>query len=398
VGIHKVSGIAALVGVLLLPGYPGAPASAASSTAAATGMPAQAAAAASIDWGAPVFTDNFSGTALGKSWNVYDSPTGKNPRTRDSVRVRGGYLQLIGHHEKPYGDVSGGISDNTDRLYGRWEVRFRADAGAGYEPVVLLWPKDDKWPVNGEIDMAEIWDPQRHGAGEFLHLGKDVKHFIGQRIPATVNFTRWHTIAVDWLPDHVTFWLDGKAQWTVKRGVGKGNYVPSTPFHLALQNDAGCASGGCKPDKHTPKEVIMDVDWIKVYAAPRLAAVTATAYSPNGGYLATSDARGHVYVWSLPGFRLARTITDPKSKGVNGLAFTSQSHYLAAADGNGHVYVWTLANGKLNATVTDPGSKGVRGISYSPDGKAMSSADANGHAYIWAEPNYTLTATLIMPR
>ena len=294
-GNHKVSGVIALVGVFLLLSYSGAPASVASSSsasgaAAATGAPARAASAASINWGAPVFTDNFSGTILGKSWSVYDSPTGKNPRTRDSVRVKGGYLQLIGHHEKPYGDVSGGISDNADRLYGRWEVRFRADAEPADEPVVLLWPKNNQWPVNGEIDMAEIRNAQRHGAGEFLHLGKDVKHFIGLEIPATVNFTKWHTIAVDWLPDHVTFWLDGKAQWTVKRGAGKANYVPSTPFHLALQNDAGCANR-CKPDKHTPKQVIMDVDWVKVYAAPKLAAVTATAYSPNGGYMATSDAR-----------------------------------------------------------------------------------------------------------
>ncbi|MGD0700430.1 MAG: family 16 glycosylhydrolase [Trebonia sp.] len=391
-----------LAAAIAVAGYSGAKASAGGDDAgtggqAATGTIASTtAAAAAIKWGAPVFVDNFNGTTLGKSWSVYNSPTANPRRTPDSVRVRGGYLQLTGHYEKRYGYVGGGISDDTDRLYGRWEVRFRADAGVGYDPIVLLWPKG-KWPDDGEIDLAEVPYPQRNEAGEYLHLGKE-NRFIGKLIPKPVNFTKWHTIAVDWLPDHITFWLDGKALWTVKRATGDANYVPSTPFHLALQNDEGC-DGGCKPGKGTPAQVIMDVDWVKVYAVPHSApaAVTATAYSPNGGYLATADGKGHVYVRSLPGFKLEKTLTDPGSKGVNGLAFTSQSHYVAAADGNGHVYIWTVATGKLNGTVTDPGSKGVRGVSYSPDGKSMSTADANGHIYIWSGPNYTLSATLTNP-
>jgi DNA-binding beta-propeller fold protein YncE len=263
-------------------------------------------------------------------------------------------------------------------------------------PVVLLWPKG-KWPDDGEIDLAEVLNAQRRGAGEFAHFGIDDR-FIGKRIPATVDFTKWHTIAVDWLPDHMTFWLDGKALWTIKRAAGNANYVPSTPFHLALQNDEGC-DGQCQPNKTTPANVIMDVDWVKVYAMPRSAprAVTATAYSPNGGYLATADGAGHIYVRALPGDKLKETLTDPGSKGINALAFTSQSHYVAAADGNGHIYIWTVANGQLNATVTDPGSMGVRGVAYSPDGKSMSTADSNGHIYIWAEPDYTLIATLTDP-
>ena len=387
---RMLSGAAALILGSALGSY-----SAASAAAPAPASPA----AAGINWGKPVFTDNFSGTALSTSWDVYNSPDAKPPtpkRTPDSVRVRNGSLQLIGHYEKPYGYVGGGISDKTNRTYGRWEIRFRADPGAGYASVILLWPKG-KWPDDGEIDLAEIGNAHRHGAGEFLHLGAR-NRFIGKHIPATVDFTRWHTIAVDWLPGHITFWLDGKALWTVKRAAGNSDYVPSTPFHLALQNDEGC-DGNCKQGKNTPAQAIMDVDWVKVYAAPGSAppAVTATAYSPDGGYLATADGSGHVNVWDLPGYKLKETLTDPGSKGINALAFTSLSHYVAAADGNGHVYIWTVATGHMNGTVTDPGSKGVRGVAYSFDGKSMSTADANGHIYIWAEPDYKLTATLTNP-
>jgi WD40 repeat protein len=300
-------------------------------------------------------------------------------------------LQLIGHYEYSYGYVGGGIADNINLTYGRWEIRFKTDAGTGYEPIVQLWP-EGKRPDDGEIDLAEIPQPQRQEAGEFLHLGA-TNRSIGQQIRG-VDFTKWHTIAVDWLPDHITFWLDGKALGTVRRAAGNSDYIPSTPFHLALSMDAGC-DGSCKPDNNTPAQVTMDVDWVKVYSAPHPA--TAIAYSPNGDYMATADGNGHIYLWTLPGNKLKETLTNPGSKGVNALAFTSLSQYIAAADGNGHLYLWTVATGHLNRTVTDPGSKGVREAAFTADGKSMSTADANGHIYIWGEPNYKLTATLTDP-
>jgi beta-glucanase (GH16 family) len=220
-------------------------------------------------WGKPVFADTFSGTRLNLSrWYIYDDPAGRYSgvrRTRSSVQVRGGSLRLTGHYERRYGHVSGGISYNINQTYGRWVVKFRADSGAGYEPIVLLWPKGT-WPADGEIDMAEVLNSDRHGAGEFLHLGKS-NRFIGHRIPNSVDFTKWHILAVDWLPGHITFWLDGKQRWTVKRKTGNHNYIPSTPFHLALQNDAGC-DHQCAPSSSKSRRVVMQVAWVKIYAAP----------------------------------------------------------------------------------------------------------------------------------
>jgi licheninase len=201
-----------------------------------------------------------------RDWSIYTDPYGSRsgtPRTQQSAQVGGGNLNLIGHYQSPYGYVGGGVSFKSYQTYGRWEVRFRADAGVGYEPVVLLWPQGPH--SDGEIDLAEVFPASRSFDGEFLHMGPESR-WIGHR-NYSVNFTQWHTIAVDWLPTHITYWLDGKVTWTVNRTPGAFNWIPRTPFHLALQMDEGCTNR-CRPNSSTPARVIMQVDWVKIYAAP----------------------------------------------------------------------------------------------------------------------------------
>lgn len=223
-----------------------------------------------IKWGKPTWADTFNGAKLNpKRWSVYNDPTGKYSgwrRTPQSVRVHNGALEIIGHYQRPYGYVGGGLSYNYNQTYGRWSVRFRVDSGAGWEPVILLWPAGT-WPNDGEIDMAEVHSASRRGGSEFLHLGKN-NRFIGHPFPKATNFTQWHILAVDWLRDHITFWLDGRPIWTVRRGKGDSDYVPSTPFHLAMQNDEGCADHKCNPRKSTHQKVIMKIDWVRIWAAP----------------------------------------------------------------------------------------------------------------------------------
>ena len=407
----------------------------------------------SNSWGQPVFTDNFSGTRLNQNnWSVYNDPHADGDhhprRTKSSVRVLGGSLRLIGHFQKPYGFVSGGISYNTNQTYGRWVIRFRADAGSGYAPVILLWPQL-KWPGDGEIDIAEITNPARHGGGEFLHIGA-ANDQIGHRIPSTVDFTRWHIMAVDWLPGSVSFWLDGKRLWSVHRASGDGAFIPSTPFHLALQNDQGC-DNGCQPDESIPRRVVMQVDWVKIYAAPasqplavlhdpaslgvravayrpggqqlatadanghtyiwagrsrKLVAVLteprgrpvqSVAYSPDGQELATADSSGHICLWTVSGYRRQFSLAEPGSKGISSLAFTTRGNDLAAGDGNGRTYVWAVATHSLIAKVADPASTGVRWVAYSHNGQLLATADNNGRAFVWDLPDYKHQDTLADP-
>lgn len=183
------------------------------------------------------------------------------------MSVSGGLLHLTGGRNSRVGkDVGGGVMFLRDLRYGRWEVRFRVQAGAGYAGVVLLWPKENAdWPAAGEIDLAEITNPARTSFGSFLHHGAD-NNMVGTDTKA--DFTRFHTIAVDWLPSRVTYYLDGKKIFNVTPGKIKTGLPTESVMHLALQLDQGCDDYiPCRTSK-TPDRVVMDVDWVKVYEAP----------------------------------------------------------------------------------------------------------------------------------
>jgi hypothetical protein len=214
----------------------------------------------SAGWGRPVLVDHFNGTRLDRrKWVVYHSPDAQvNPRTGKATSVRGGMLRLTGGF---YGgkDLSGGVATRLAQRYGRWEVRLRAEKGAGYTPVALLWPQRQGTPDYAEVDFAEIIDPTRRSGGIFVHRGEAPQAQRQMR----ADFTEWRTVAVEWLPGRLTFWLDGRKVWTYT-----GRLVPQDHrMHLALQNDVVCNQWSPCRNAATPPTVTMYVDWVKVYRA-----------------------------------------------------------------------------------------------------------------------------------
>lgn len=220
----------------------------------------QSAHATTSGWGAPALVENFDRLSTSK-WMIYNSPNAQtNPRTGKAATVSNGVLRLKGGF---YGgkDLSGGIASRLAQQYGRWEVRFKAEKGAGYTPVALLWPTSQSdGDGYAEIDFAEIIDPKRQGGGIFVHSGREQAQ---KQLRA--DFTQWHTVAVDWLPGRLTFWLDGRKVWDYR-----GPHVPEgRSMGLALQNDVVCNQWSPCRNSSTPDTVSMYVDWVKIYRAPR---------------------------------------------------------------------------------------------------------------------------------
>ncbi|ETK36626.1 family 16 glycosylhydrolase [Microbispora sp. ATCC PTA-5024] len=212
-------------------------------------------------WGQPILVEDFDGSRIDQSrWSVYDSPNASvNPRTYQATSVGGGVLKMTGGF---YGgkDLSGGVASSITQKYGRWEVRLRAEKGAGYSAVALLWPERQNDPEYSEIDFTEIIDPTRQTGGIYVHKGQQGQAQNEMR----ADFTQWHTVAVDWLPDRLTFWLDGTMVWNYT-----GDRIPrSQRMGLTLQNDVVCNQWSPCRNASTPKTVSMYVDWVRVYRAP----------------------------------------------------------------------------------------------------------------------------------
>ncbi len=255
-------------------GRPGAPrrtAAAPPAAAAGTAVPSEPApsatrprsrpglTAAEGRWGRPVLADGFNGDRLDPAkWQVYDAPyAASHPGSPAGVHVSGGRLVLVGGLYDGR-DESAGVVSRLAQTYGRWEARIRADPGAGYSATAFLWPTRPGIPEWAEVDFAEILDPTRHTGALFVHHGREDRQV--QRT-AHVDFTHWHTVAVDWLPSHLTFWVDGKALWTYR-----GPFVPQrADMHLFLRNEV---REGFHRTAATPKRVTMEVDWVRVFRAP----------------------------------------------------------------------------------------------------------------------------------
>jgi beta-glucanase (GH16 family) len=77
------------------------------------------------------------------------------------------------------------------------------------------------------------------------------------------DFSQWHTFAMDWLPDRITWYVDGVKQFETF----DKNVIPTSRMHLAIQLDMGPFEEWIlAPDHTTPPEVSLEVDWVRVYA------------------------------------------------------------------------------------------------------------------------------------
>lgn len=213
-------------------------------------------AAARYGW-RPIFRDDFDGPCLSSAWKIYDSPDsyGVAIRRPQAVSLVPGELRITSR-----GDVTGGVALSDDRVFGRWEVRARFERGTGYSQVLLLWPQSENWPRDGEVDFAEVTDRNRRINSLTVHYGVN-NNQVGTKIPG--DFTQWHNYAVEWEPDHVTMYVDGKPVFTTVNAAA----IPRTPMHLCIQQDVGPLPGWLPaPDMSTPTAVTMHVAWVKAYA------------------------------------------------------------------------------------------------------------------------------------
>jgi hypothetical protein len=316
--------------------------------------------------------------AVSSKWGAYPSPwrdTSKNGvySPKDVVSITNGVLNQDIH-------TSGGVhkvaaltpkipgTSKYGQLYGRYEVRMRADSLPGYKMAWMLWPDSGTTITgsasgggNGEIDYPEGEFREMDKVWGFVHRqnatsGGDQAWF---KIP--VNVSGWHTYTIEWSPNLVRFLLDGaEVGRTTER-------IPNTPMHWVLQTETSLKM---VPADSTRGNV--QIDWAAAWAydrsivgaspapepAPEPAPAPAPAPAPGPSVAVTGIAPGATVSGVVT---LAANASDPS--GV-----TAVKWYVDAVevqwDGNGGPWTdpWdsrSVPNGQHKVFAKARGGNGV---------------------------------------
>lgn len=142
----------------------------------------------------------------------------------------------------------------NQQLYGRYAVRFRADAVAGYKTAWLLWPISETWPRDGEIDFPE--GNLTNTINAFMHRQGATTGADQDIFRTDARYSEWHTAVIEWAPDGCEFFLDGVS-------IGKTTQrIPNTPMRWIIQTET--AIDGTSPTDNAEGHVYLD--WVAIWA------------------------------------------------------------------------------------------------------------------------------------
>jgi beta-glucanase (GH16 family) len=232
-----------------------------------------------------VWQDDFDGTSLGTSWNVFSGMRLGSVATRDAVSVRDGVLTLTtytdpsGVHHTGFLDTRGTV-ENT---YGYYEARIRFDDAPG--EWCAFWldsptngrPPNDPAQAGVEIDVVEHrvtdqggWTGLRDMVGMALNWDVAVsspRHNVAYVAPAPgaapVQGT-WHVFAVNWTESGYTFYVDGDPLWTTTTAISNRSEYLQLTCEVLDQSWAGNvppAGYGAFGASTTG----MQVDWVRIW-------------------------------------------------------------------------------------------------------------------------------------
>jgi beta-glucanase (GH16 family) len=155
--------------------------------------------------------------------------------------------------------------------YGLIEARMQIPAGTGLWSAFWMLGNDITsvgWPDSGEIDVMETLGQDPFTVRATIHgPGVRAGYSRGQNFDSASSLTSaFHTYAVSWSTNSVTWLLDGipYARVTPADLAPGQTWVFNRPFHLLLNLAVGGDYPG-PPSSSTPFPATLLVDWVRVY-------------------------------------------------------------------------------------------------------------------------------------
>jgi beta-glucanase (GH16 family) len=239
-----------------------------------------------------IWSDEFNAKKLDNTkWNVLTRETSKHGELQyyipEEVYLLNGNLR-IQSSVRDYGSqhFTSGRLDTKDKLaitYGRFEIRGKLPVGKGMWPAYWLYPQNRDWmmeytmmdaiakgkeslipelrPWYSEIDIMEFLghEPKVFYGTLHYYTFKGEKKSSSKTYNADFSFADdFHLYALEWEPDAIRWYVDGKLIHTSTDG------VPHTPHFLILNTAIGGSWPG-NPDATTVFPQYHDVDYVRVY-------------------------------------------------------------------------------------------------------------------------------------
>ena len=155
--------------------------------------------------------------------------------------------------------------------YGYFEGRLKLCKGKGTWPAFWMMPKNFRaWPDDGEIDIMEHVGYHENYVSSSIHC-KAYYHSIGTQKTNEIHIptatSEFHTYAVEWTPEYLKFYFDGKLHFTFNNdGKGDKNTWPfNAPFYLKLNLAWGGNWGGAMGVDESCLPTTYEIDYVRVF-------------------------------------------------------------------------------------------------------------------------------------